>query len=277
MGSPQPAASRDALSTRSDLWTGSSLHSPDPATPLRNGHAPAPADAILHLRQGIALGRSWIDVLLEAVGLWTLPEERYRGRRYVYLIAQEALDWLLLAERLLSEVPGRVPETEKERLLFHGQLPEPVTQRQLQQALGNAKYQAHLNFFYGVVIEEALMLAVEEEILKERGVRGLHHRRGVDDLVMERLYWATPDTLLRRHHKEMGQRHTAELNLGGWKAFTYWLFKLRVNRSDQSRAASDTQKGLRMLQSMQGTKEHQGIPHEPTGSVSDGPSPSYPV
>ena len=263
MGLPQPAARRDALSTPSDLWASSPLHGPDPATISRNCHTPASVEAVLHLREGIAAGRSWIDVLLEAVGLWTLPEERYRGRRYVYLIAQEALDWLLLAERLLMEVPGQVPEVEKERLLFYGELPESVTQRQLQQALGNAKYQAHLNFFYGVVVEEALMLAVEEEILKERGVRGLHHRRGVDDMVMERLYRATPDTLLRRHHREMDQRHTVELSLGGWKAFTYWLFKLRVGRSDQSRMASDTRKGLRMLQSMQGARVSPG----PTSGV----------
>ena len=42
-------------------------------------------------------------------------------------------------------------------------------------------------------------------------------------------------------------------------AFTYWLFKMRVGRSDAARTASDTRKGLRMLEELRGTPvEHIG-------------------
>ena len=215
-----------------------------------NGHRGPSADAIAHLHDGLGEGRPWSSVLVEAVGLWTAPEEHYRGGHYVYLLEGEAFDWLLLAERLLREVPDAAPEEAKADLLFYGNLPSPVTPSLFQEALGETKYRAHLNFFYGVVVEEALTLAVEEEVLKERGVRGLSYPHGVEDTVMQRLYGETTPTLLRRFYQAHAQRRRQSLSLSEWKAFTYWLFKLRVERSDQSRMASDTRKGLRRLQAL---------------------------
>ena len=207
---------------------------------------------VQHLHQGLAAGRPWAEVLLEAIGLWTAPNERRRGRTYSYLLQGEAFDWIALAERLLEEVKeDLVPQAERERLLFAGVFPSLITQGQFQEALGHAKYHAHLNFFYGVVVEEALMHAVEEEVLKERGLRGVNHRRGVDDLVMERLYGHDFDTLIRRFYRSAGKRYTGTVALADWKAFVYWLFKLRVAHSDQSRLASDTIKGLCHLEAVQ--------------------------
>ena len=81
-----------------------------------------------------------------------------------------------------------MPAAERERLMFRGALPLALTPSIFQEALGVEKYRAHLNFFYGVVVEEALWQAVEGEVLKERGVRGLQHPHGVFDLVCQRLY-----------------------------------------------------------------------------------------
>ena len=56
--------------------------------------------AIEHLKEAVASGQHWYLALLEAIGLWTLSEEVYRGQLRRYLIAGEAFDWLLLVERL---------------------------------------------------------------------------------------------------------------------------------------------------------------------------------
>ena len=55
---------------------------------------------IQRLEQAIIGGKHWYIALLEAIGLWTKAEENHNGRTYRYLIAGEAFDWLLLAERL---------------------------------------------------------------------------------------------------------------------------------------------------------------------------------
>jgi hypothetical protein len=67
---------------------------------------------------------------------------------------------------------------------------------------------------------------------------------------MVRLYGDTTGVLLRRYYREMGRRFRGSLTLSDWKSFTYWLFKRRLARSDQSRIASDTRKGLRQLHTL---------------------------
>ena len=203
--------------------------------------------ALTHLRRAVAAGAPWQQALVEAVGMWTAPSEVVDGVVVTYLIAGEAFDWLQLAERLLRELPDGHGAAERERLLFRGGLPLGVSESAFKDALGLDKYRAHLNFVYGVVVEEALWLAVEEEALKERGVRGLSNPEGIHDAVMGRLYRANHATLVRRFQKELGLSASVKFSLAEWKAFTYWLFRLRLSRSDSSRIASDTRKGLRML------------------------------
>lgn len=204
--------------------------------------------AIERMRAAMLGGAPWANALLDAVGEWPAPLETIDGVELRYLIGGEALDWLLLAERLLRAAPdGCVPVEERDRLLFEGRLPPEVDESDFRAALGPEKHRAHANFFYGVVVEEALWHAVEREVEKERGVRGLRHPFGVQDLVAERLYRANFTTLVRRFQRERGRGRSMRFSLGDWREFTYWLFKLRVAGSDQARLASDARKGLDML------------------------------
>ena len=211
--------------------------------------------ALERLRASVRRGTPWHEALLTAVGEWPAPREVVDGVELCYLIEGEAFDWLLLAERLLRELPdGRAPRCDVERLLFEGTLPAGTSDGAFRSALGPDKYRAHLNYFYGVVVEDALWHAVEREIEKERGVRGLRHPFGVQDLVAERLYRADLGTLLRQFQRERGRGRRVRLTLAECRAFTYWLFKRRLRLSDQARAASDTRKGLKMLEEVQASR-----------------------
>ena len=64
------------------------------------------AEAIRYLEQAIISGKHWYIALLEAIGLWSAATEFHNGRTYCYLVANEAFDWLLLAERLCEAVDG---------------------------------------------------------------------------------------------------------------------------------------------------------------------------
>lgn len=198
---------------------------------------------------GLAAGHSWEDALLDAVGAWTIPAETVNGREFVYFIEGEAFDWLAVAERLLLDTPGAAPVDEQERLLFEGRLPR-VTPGRFRAALGAGLRRAHLNFFYGVVVEEALWLAVESEVVKQRNVRGLAHSLGLEDGIVERLYDRSFDDLWRSFHRERGRRVRVKQSLAEWKAFIYWCWHLRLASHDKARVASDTQKGLAQLESL---------------------------
>jgi hypothetical protein len=223
-------------------------------TKLRAGReisALAQADEIIAgMRQTVQSGeRHWFIAVLEGVGQWPLAEEQVNGRQYRYLIGGEAFDWLLLAERLCEALGELTPEDEREALLMHGRFPTEVSNETFRRLLGPAKYRAHLNFRYGVQVEEALQLCVAQEAEKERLCK-VWENGHIDDDVCSRIYGATRRDLFARFRRER-ELSADSLSLSDLHEFTYWLFKHRVNNADPARVASDTRKGLAMLSRLQ--------------------------
>ena len=54
---------------------------------------------------------------------------------------------------------------DQQALLLEEQLPQRMDEETFKERLGPAKYRAHLNFVYGIRLEEALQLTVEERNL----------------------------------------------------------------------------------------------------------------
>ncbi len=202
------------------------------------------------LRETVESGeRHWFIAVLEGVGQWPLAEEEVNGRRYRYMIGGEAFDWLLLAERLCEALDDLIAEEEREALLMHGRFPTEVSEETFRRLLGAGKYRAHLNFRYGVQVEEALQLSVAQEVQKERLSR-VWENGHIDDDVCSRIYGATRRELFAMFQRERGLSGDS-VSLGDLHEFTYWLFKHRVNNADPARVASDTRKGLAMFSRMQ--------------------------
>ena len=205
-------------------------------------------EAVVHLQQALFAGVPWHQALLEAVGLWTRPQETYQGRNYQYLIHGEALDWLSLAERLCCEMDGAIPEEEKEDLLFLGKLPEEVSEEVFRESIGTTKHRAYLNYWYGVIVEEALQLATEEEVRKRHRAKGYPDSEDFVEEAFTHLYDATRSDLIKEFRVAFGLTYRQQLALSDLKEFTYWLFKRRLGLWDPARVASDTRKGIRRLE-----------------------------
>ena len=202
------------------------------------------------LKLAIQQGTPWPRALLEAVAVWPLAEEWLDGVNYKYLLQGEAFDWLTLAGRLLSEVDGLVPTEERMALLFQGTLPSDDLLYQFEDLIGPEKRGAHLNYYYGVIVEEALLLSVEETVRKERRSQGLPDSEYLYDVAFRRVYGETQESLLRAFRQEMARPDSDSIIITELKEFTYWLFKRRVNSSESARVASDTKKGLVRLSGM---------------------------
>jgi len=205
------------------------------------------AEAISYLKQALADGQHWYLALLHAIGLWTSADEVCNGRTYRYLIDGEAFDWLLLAERLCETVDGLLPEDEKNDLLFRGVPPLELSAREVKKLIGDRKYGQYLNYFYGVTVEEALLLAVQEEIDKERRVRGFRSQGESTDETYQRIYNTTREDLLKIFRQEKHYAQLRSITLAELKEFTYWLFKYRLKRCEKAKIASDTKKALGYL------------------------------
>jgi hypothetical protein len=204
--------------------------------------------AIDHLKQAVVDGKHWYIALLEAIKLWKSAEEDYQGRHLRYLIAGEAFDWLLLAERLSEEISESIPEKERINLLFFDLPPLELTREEFKKLIGPTKYKAYLNYLYGVLVEENLISAVVDEIRKERLASGSNKHEDIIDKAHRRIYGDNQQSLLNSFRKEKRYPKRKSMTLSELKEFTYWLFKYRIKKCDKSRVASDTKKALIKMQ-----------------------------
>ncbi len=212
-----------------------------------NKLTPADEAAVRHLKQAIASGKHWYIALLEAIGLWQTAEETINGRTYRYLIAGEALDWLTLSRRLLETVDGLLPEDEKTALLSHGKPPLELSMDEFKKLIGSKRYRQHLNYFYGITAEEALVLAVEGEVRKERQPLGSTNKQDMANEVYQRIYGTTGPELLKDFRLEKGYPQKRTASPTELKEFSYWCFSYRLKHCDKERVASDTKKALEWL------------------------------
>ena len=204
-------------------------------------------EAIRHLEQAIISGKHWYIALLEAIGPWETAQETHNGRTYRYLIDGEAFDWLLLAERLCQTVDGLLPDNEKTALLFYGKPPLNLPAEEFKELIGSTKHHQYLNYFYGITVEEALILAVQEEVRKERWGSGSYKEQDITNEAYRRIYGATEAILLRRFRRNKSYPQLKSISLTELKEFTHWLFKYRLKQCDKARVASDTKKALILL------------------------------
>ncbi len=215
------------------------------------------SDIVADYVAALDAGEPWFDALMRAIALWQQPDEVFDGRRYCYLIGAEAFDWLLLAERLIAEAPERIPDDEAERLLFDGLPPDndgrPIDDARLHELIGDTKHRAHLNYVYGVTVEEALQYAAELAVSKERVNVSIRDHRDSDepsDPVHERIYGRPRAELLGEFRDESQLARGGKISLTDYREFMYWLFKYRVQNSEPARVASDTRKALAQLSAM---------------------------
>jgi 8-oxo-dGTP pyrophosphatase MutT (NUDIX family) len=219
-------------------------------------------DALESFLAAVIAGDSWFNALMRAIALWEAPAELVDGRRYRYLVGGEAFDWLLLAERLLESAalaaPGAIDPAEAERLLFEGMSPadessarpQRLSDERLRELIGEHKHRAHLNYLYGVVVEQALQYAIELDLAKERVSMNMKDPRFEEagrDPVHERIYGRPRAELLREFREEASLPQTDHIMVSELHEFQYWLFKYRVRNQEPARVASDTRKALAQL------------------------------
>jgi hypothetical protein len=216
------------------------------------------ARAIHHLRSAIEMGQHWYLAFLESVAMWQTDEECVAGRVYRFLIDGEAFDLLLLAERLTETARDLIPETERVALLFNSKAPMEVSEDELRRMMGDTRYRQMLNFFYGITAEEALMLAVQDEVRKDERSLVIKEFDTVDES-FKRIYDLPREELLKLFRKDRGERASRSLKLAEMREFTYWLFKYRIKHTEKARVASDMKKSLARLKKFPGKSGSPGL------------------
>jgi hypothetical protein len=218
---------------------------PRPARIPREGPL-EPVQAVEALRRALERGDHWYPALLRVIARWTAPAEEVDGADCRYLVAGEAFDWLRLAQRLLAEVPELLPLREVEQLLVFGIAPDGTSEEDFEAAIGSQKYRAHLNFQYGVVVEEVLLLAVELELQKAGRLSG-SGRPPPEVEAYERVYGKTLDELQVLYRGETDGRLGERVTQQELQEFTYWCSKYRMRHCEPAKVASDTRKAMALM------------------------------
>lgn len=216
-----------------------------------------PQQGVQAFRRAISAGDNWYTALLQVVSRWVAADEEVAGIHLQYLIAGEAFDWLLLAQRLVTAAEDLIRPDEAEALLVQGIAPRPETEDDFEAAIGPAKYRAHLNFQYGVVVEELLLLAAELELHKT-GHLARHGAQPADIEAYERVYGKSLDELKIFYGAETGELLGDRMTQTEMRTFTYWLSKFRIRFAEPARIASDTRKAMTVLAHMEGNRTRRG-------------------
>ena len=209
-----------------------------------------PEQAIEALRREVEHKKPWYPALLDVIARWATTEEYLNGARLCYLIAGEAFDWLLLAQRLLTEVEEHIPDDELEQLLIFGIPPDESTEEDFARAIGGAKHRAHLNFQYGITVEELLLLSAELELHKAGQLAGAGQPQP-DVMAYERVYGKSLEELQLLYTAQTEMRIQPRLRQAEFQSFTYWCSKFRLRHGEPARVASDTKKALALMSRME--------------------------
>lgn len=201
----------------------------------------------------------WQPTFLRIVAAWPKQNERIGDEIFHYFIGGEAFNWKRLAERIATQLAKDNVSQIRSADLFEwlgttgvfGGIPE----QQFQRILGVDAWRAHLNYFYGVHIEQCLIAAVQSRIQKRRYTNGMPPSDDASDQAYLGLYEETEQTLWEQFIGENSIR-LADLiaestdetrTIALEEEFTYWLFKRRIEYTNAPQVAAETQRGLEML------------------------------
>ena len=125
-----------------------------------------------------------------------------------------------------------------EELLFTGKFPASFDEAQVKELLGVHKRRGYLNYYYGVVVEEALQLAVEREVHKRKVSNGNQYQDDFSEEVFQKVYRESQATLTEEFRQEAGYESVEIMSVTQMKEFTYWLFKYRIQTSEKANSTS---------------------------------------
>tara|TARA_B100001142_G_C14334197_1_gene655238 strand:+ start:2173 stop:2817 length:645 start_codon:yes stop_codon:yes gene_type:complete len=196
---------------------------------------------IQELRNEVSQGENWQKSVAKHIGLWNEKEEFYRGYKYIYLIDDEALDWLTLTERLVSSIKPYITKEEYNYVSTSGLLPDQEIYKYIKKTIPKKKLSQMRNFYYGIIIENLIYHYKILEYQKNTIVAEDNDHR-----FYEEIYNKPIEVLYEIFYKERKTINKNKLNFHELKLFSYWLFKYRLKHSDKTKMAHETNTALKL-------------------------------
>ena len=198
---------------------------------------------------------NWQKLLFDVIRDWGLSKEKFSTNQINYLIGGEAFNWKTLAVRIASQSKYLSKYEKFWNWIIESGSDGDIPEKELKDLLGYEKYRAHLSYFYGVIVEQALISSVEDSQVKKIISAGILSNEEEINSVYNIIYGDTREHLWQifRMEYQIDILNTS-FTISDEESFIYWLFKLRLQNSDPARIASDTKQGLIKLQQIKNSK-----------------------
>ena len=199
---------------------------------------------IQELKSKIENGINWEKAVVDCISDWDISEEFYRGYKYKYWINNEAFDWMTLTERLGSAIKSYLNKKKYHELIFTGLLPNKSSYEYMKKVISKNKLSQMRNFYYGIIIEDLIYIQKSQQYLKN----SLNDINGYDGY--EEIYGKNINLLFQQFAKNIKFTKQSTINLYTYKEFIYWLFKFRIQNTDKTKVASDTNLSIKLAKNI---------------------------
>ncbi len=199
--------------------------------------------------------KNWKKILFDLISGWSLSKEKFSTNQINYLIGGEAFNWKTLAVRIASQSKYLSVNEKFWKWIIESDYDGGIPEKELKDFLGYEKYRAHLSYFYGVIVEQALISSVEDSQIKKIISAGILTNEEEINSVYTNIYGDTREHLWQifRMEYQIDILNTS-FTISDDESFIYWLFKLRLQNSDPARIASDTKRGLIKLEQIKNSQ-----------------------
>jgi len=191
---------------------------------------------------------SLIHTFLKIIGHWPLKSEIIDGIEYQYWINDEAFNWYLLASRIIFSVKDEQNIKKLDHFLSIEHFLPGSDQRIIINLFPPDKYRAHLNFIYGVILEEVIICFNEME--KNKDVLNQFNVTDSINLVYLNLYGMNYTEFIRLFEFETKNKLDQFDTLDSYYNFLYWSWKYRLKKSTPEKIAYDSQSGINFLMNL---------------------------
>ena len=129
--------------------------------------------------------KDWQISLLNEISNWDMNNKKQKDLEY--LIFEEALDWKLLAEIISYNKNGFIDDKLDRWLNFSDPL-GGFTEREIKSITNPKIYRSILSFYYGVIVERALIIDIQEKCYKNKISSGIYPDENDCDFFFVDLY-----------------------------------------------------------------------------------------
>jgi len=189
-----------------------------------------------------------IHTFLKIIGHWPLKSEIIGDMDYQYWINDEAFNWYLLASRIIFSVKDEQNIKKLDHFLSTVHFLPGSDQRIMINLFPPDKYRAHLNFIYGVILEEVIICFNEME--KNKDVLNQFNVTDSINLVYLNLYGMDYTEFIRLYEFETKTKLDQFDTLHSYYNFLYWSWKYRLMKSTPEKIAYDSQSGINFLMNL---------------------------